>query len=308
MQRRSRNSAAGCVYRAFGQEINYPGRQTSYAHQASVGFQRQLADVVSFEGTFLYTGGRGEERSTQGNLTYNQATGANYPFRDISRRAFPDYGIVNFEYLAQRSNYYGADFTVTKRYADNWQLTASYTASWFKDARPDRVNWVFVNGTLTQQALGFPLARDMGGEYTLASTDQRGRASINGIWDIGYGLQLSGIYFYGSGERRGTDTGDDNRNEGNQSEERLRRDGTIVDRNSFVGDPIHRVDMRLQQRIPLGGSVAVDGMFEVFNLLNHNNFGSYETEDGNRNFGQPQVNNNIAYLPRIIQLGFRVSF
>ena len=162
---------------------------------------------------------------------------------------------------------------------------------------PNRVNWVFVNGTLAQQPIGFALARDMGGEYTFASTDQRGRATLNGIWDIGYGLQLSGIYFYGNGERRSTDTGDDNRSEGNQSEERLNLDGTIVDRNNFVGLPIHRVDMRLQQRIPLGGSVGVDAMFEVFNLLNHDNFGSYETETTNANFGAPEVNTNIAYLP-----------
>ena len=302
------NSAAGCVFRSFGQEINYPGRQTSYAHQASIGFQRQLADAVSFEANFLYTGGRGEERSTQGNLTYNQATGANNPFSNVSQRAFPGYAVVNFEYLAQRSNYYGADFTLTKRYADNWQLTASYTAAWFKDARPDRMNWVFRNGTLTREAIGFALASDMGGEYTYASTDQRGRATLNGIWDIGRGLQLSGIYFYASGTRRQTDTGDDNRNEGNQSEERLNEDGTIVPRNSFVGLPIHRVDIRLQQRIPLGGNVGVDGMFEVFNLMNHDNFGSYETETTNSAFGQPEVNSNIAYQPRIIQLGIKISF
>ena len=34
------------------------------------------------------------------------------------------------------------------------------------------------------------------------------------------------------------------------SEQRLRPDGTIVPRNGFVGDPIHRVDMRLQKKIP----------------------------------------------------------
>ena len=202
------NSAAGCVYRAFGQEINYIGRQTSYAHQASIGFQRQLADLVSFEANFLYTGGRGEERSTQGNLTYNPATGANYPFKDISRRSLPNFGIVNFEYLAQISNYYGADFTLTKRYSDNWQLTASYTAAWFKDMRPDRMTWaVGSNGYVGRTPLGFDLAKDLGGEYTFAETDQRGRATVNGIWDVGRGFQVSGIYFYGSGNRRQAHTG-----------------------------------------------------------------------------------------------------
>ncbi len=53
---------------------------------------------------------------------------------------------------------------------------------------------------------------------------------------------------------------------------------------------------------------CIDGILEVFNLLNHDNFGSYETEPTNANFGNPQVNTNIAYLPRIIQLGIRLSF
>ena len=303
------NSAAGCLYRTFGQEINYVGRETSYAHQASIGLQRQLADLLSFEANFLYTGGRGEEISTQGNLTYNPATGANYPFQDVARRATPEYGTVNYEYLAGTSNYYGADFTLTKRYSDNWQLTASYTAAWFKDRLPARAEWVVGSeGYIIQRPVGFTLARDLGNEYTYAASDQRGRATLNGIWDIGKGLQLSGIYFYASGEARQAISGSDLRNEGSQSEQRLRRDGTIIDRNAYQSDPIQRVDMRLQQRIPLGGSVTVDGMFEVFNLLNHDNFGSYQTNESNRNFGNPEPNSNIAYLPRVLQLGLRLAF
>ncbi|MDA1185728.1 MAG: hypothetical protein O2930_13915 [Acidobacteria bacterium] len=119
---------------------------------------------------------------------------------------------------------------------------------------------------------------------------------------------MSGIYFYGSGEARQATAGGDFRNEGRGSEERLRRDGTIIDRNAFQSDPIHRVDVRFQQRIPLGGSVAVDGMFKIFNLLNHKNFGSYQTNEANRNFGNPEPNGNIAYLPRVMQLGFRLTF
>jgi len=305
------NSAAGCVFRAFGQEINYPGRQTSYAHQASIGLQRQLADLLSFEANFLYTGGRGEERSTQGNLTYNPATGSNYAFQDISRRSFPNFGIINFEYLAQESNYYGADFTLTKRYSDNWQLTASYTAAMFKDRRPERMTWaVGSSGFVERTAVGFPLAKDLGGEYSFAATDQRGRATVNGIWDIGRGLQLSGIYFYANGEKRQAVTGRDERNEGqrNSGEQRLRQDGTIIDRNAFQSNAIHRVDMRLQQRIPLGGTVGVDVLAEVFNLMNYNNYGSYQTNENNKNYGNPEPNSNIAYLPRVIQFGVKVSF
>ena len=72
---------------------------------------------------FNYTGGRREEVGVNGNMSYNPATGANNPFTNVALRPFPDWGIVNFEWLAGWSRYYGTDFTLTKRYSDNWMLT-----------------------------------------------------------------------------------------------------------------------------------------------------------------------------------------
>jgi hypothetical protein len=66
--------------------------------------------------------------------------------------------------------------------------------------------------------------------------------------------------------------------------------------------------MRLQQRIPLGGNLRVDGMLEIFNVFNHANYGSYTTNESNALFGQPSFNSNIAYWPRVMQLGVRLTF
>ena len=79
-------------------------------------------------------------------------------------------------------------------------------------------------------------------------------------------------------------------------------------RNNLVGDPVHRVDIRLQERIPLPGTVRIDGMFEVFNLFDRANYGTYVTNEAASNYGQPDQNTNIAYGPRTLQLGFRVTF
>ena len=35
-----------------------------------------------------------------------------------------------------------------------------------------------------------------------------------------------------------------------------------------VGEPIHRMDTRLQKRFSLGGTVSVDGILELFNVFN----------------------------------------
>jgi hypothetical protein len=312
----------GCVRRTLNQEINYPGRQTSYSHQASAGIQRQVGDAMSIEANYIYTGGRLEEHAQNVNLSYNPATGANYNFNDISRRPFPDWGLVNLELLEGWSNYHGVDLTWTKRYRDRWQAMATYTVSSFKDAQPMRDQWyVGSDGVIARRPVGFPLAADMGGEYGYAgqwraggfgqSGDQRHRAVLNGLWEVGAGVQVSGLYFYGSGERFYTVTGVDRRNEGAGGASpylRVRADGSILARNDIVGEPIHRVDMRVQKRLPIAGRFAVDGMFEVFNLLNHTNYGSYVVNESSTEFRKPSFNDNVAYQPRMLQLGFRATF
>lgn len=315
------NGAPGCAFRSLVQEINYPGRRTSYSQQASIGIQRQIGNNMSFETNYVYTGGRLEEDAFQVNLTYNRATGANYPFSDISRRAFPTWGVVNFELLEGRSNYHGWDSTFTKRFSDNWQLHATYTLAYFYDALAPPDQWYLGdNGVVARRPIGFPLARDLADEYGLAGAaggfagsgaDQRHRATVNGIWDIGWGVQFSGLYFFGSGERRSPWAGSDNRDLGSAQETgrlRLRRDGTIIERNSLVGDPLHRVDMRIQKRFPLAGRASVDGIWEVFNLFNHRNYGSYVLAEANANYGQPAFNPALAYASRMMQFGVRFAF
>ncbi len=139
--------------------------------------------------------------------------------------------------------------------------------------------------------------------------DQRHRAVLNGVWDLGLGIQASGIYFYGSGERFATVTGQDRLDEGSvaASEQRLNANGTILPRAGIVGRPIHRLDTRVQKRIR-AGHLTLDGMFEVFNLFNHENFGSYVGNASSPLFGQPSFNGNVAYQPRMMQLGFRIGF
>jgi len=214
------------------------------------------------------------------------------------------------------------DLTFTKRFSRRWQLTATTTRSWFRDADPRRDQWyIGGDGIVARRPIGFPLARDMGGEYTFAGAasgggfqqggDQRQRAVLNGIWDIGRGVQLSGLYFYGSGERYRVTYGSDLRDEAGGNPvvlQRYRRDGSIIPRNGLVGLPLHRVDMRLQKRIAISDRVQLFGMFEVFNLFNHANYGSYTQNENSPSYGLPSFSDNPAYQPRMLQLGFRTTF
>jgi hypothetical protein len=143
----------------------------------------------------------------------------------------------------------------------------------------------------------------------LAVSDQRHRATANGIVSLPWGFQLSGLYFFGSGERYNTVYGGDRRLQGAGQSGRLGPGGVIAPRNAFVGEPIHRVDMRVMKRVTLGGARQLDGILEVFNVFNRANYGNYTTNlSVPANYGKPQQNLNVAYAPRIVQLGFRFAF
>ena len=286
----------------YGPDMTMP-----YSYQSSIGVQRQIGATMAIETDYVYVGGRGQPRDLPVNMTYNPATGANYPFSEINRRPYPEWGFVSLTVNGSRSNAHSLQTALTKRFSNRWQASGTYTLSVLKDANPRPIQYGS-SGRL--EPVPFDTSPDLGGEYTLAITDQRHRAVLNGIWQLGYDFQLSGLYFFGSGERFETRYGTDLRQIGaiRPGEQRLRPDGTIVPRNDFVGKPLHRVDLRLQRRFRLGARGGIDGILEVFNAFNHANYGSYVVQEVSRTYRQPQQNNNVAYLPRIVQLGFRFAF
>ncbi len=297
------NGAAGCLFRGPNELAPPP----EYAHvtnswQTSLGFQRQLTPVMAFEADYVYTNSR-NEKSLQGNinLSYDPATGVNYPWTDASRRPFPLFGPVSMTPFTGWSRYHGLQTALTKRLSNRWQGSVTYTLSGLRNADPKPLSGL--------REVEFDVAPDLGNEFTLAESDQRHRLVFNGIWQVAGGFQVSGLYFFGSGERVETFYGGDvrNTNDGGEGSQRLRPDGTIVPRNDFVGEPIHRVDMRLQQRIPLG-RVSIDGIFEIFNVLDHANFGLWDTQESSGTYLLPQFSSNLAYAPRTLQLGFRLNF
>jgi hypothetical protein len=278
-----------------------PDLALTYSWQSSIGLQHQLNDTMSFEADYVWLGSRNEFTTRNMNLTYDER-GVNYPYTDVARRPFPDWGIVTFQYSDGTSDYHALQTAFTKRFSNNWQANATYSLSGFWDMSPCPVE-----GLMGRRVSNCP--NYIGGERSLAVTDQRHRATVNGIWSLPYGFQLSGLYFFGSGARYNTTYGGDRTLMGAGQTARLGPNGLVAPRNAFVGEPLHRVDLRFLKRINLGGARQLDGIVEVFNLFNYENFGSYTTNlSVPANYGRPQQNQNVAYAPRTMQLGFRFAF
>ena len=300
--------ALGIGSRSLPNQFGAQDLVVPYSYQGSVGVQRQIGEVIGIDADYVWIGGRREPNVRNINLSFDPVTGVNYPSTD-ARRPFPEFGVVSMFRHEGRSNYHGMQTAVTKRLSQNWQASATYLLSVLRDIDPSPVAPGCQSVYTARGVCSVPvqLPPDLLGEYTLAASDQRHRATFNGIWNPGFGFELSGLYFYGSGLRYATSYGGDLRKTG-ETGGRLRPNGSIVPRNGFVGKPVHRVDLRLQRRFGLGGRRTFDGIAEVYNAFNHANFGTYVTDEANRQYGQPTQNTNVAYSPRRAQLGFRFAF
>ena len=296
----------GCIRRALGQTIAPPNAEYPYSYQASIGVQRQIGADMGVTADYSFNGLRKDRITGYNiNLSFNPATGLNYPFTDVSRRPFPEWGQVPMDIFEGHSNSNGLETSFSKRMSHRWQASGTYTLSTYRDGQP--APW---SGVMNPVA--FAVKAPLGEEYGLAATDQRHRVVFNAIWQAGYGLQLSGLYFYGSGQRFATtysgDALDTGTTVGSARQRPASAGGGFTARNGIVGDPIHRVDLRLQKHLSLSGKAGIDGIVELFNVFNHANYGSYTTAESNRLYGQPSSNTNVAYQPRMVQLGFRIVY
>jgi hypothetical protein len=292
---------APCLLRGAG-EMAPPADYAHVPHtwQASLGVQRQVGANMAVEADYVYSRGRDEKFIQENvNIAFDPATGVNYPYPDRSRLPYPEFGIVAMTPFTGRSAYHGLQTAFTKRMSNRWQATASYTLAglWSAEGAP----FMGIPGA-EPGPVTFPVAPDLGGEWGLDSTDRRHRAVFSGIWQVGYGFQVSGLHYFGAGNRDETTYGGDRRNLGSGGEGRLRPDGTIVPRNSFIQPAENRTDLRLQQRIPLPNNASIDVMAEAFNVFNRPNY-RLETEESNRQFNQ-----RIAGQFRTMQFGFRLTF
>ena len=194
--------------------------------------------------------------------------------------------------------------TFTKRLSHGWQGSADIHPRGFSLETS-----LSARRSAGLAARRIELAPDLGGESPMAARVQRHRAVFNGIWDIGYGFQLSGLYFFGSGVRFTTNYGGDMPRISSTVRPPPRPTARSFDGTTWSARPMHRVDLRLQKRFGAWWEQPIiDGIVEAFNLVNHRNYGSDTTQESNARYGQPSDNTNQAYQSRRLQLGFRFAF
>jgi hypothetical protein len=284
-----------------------------YSWQSSLGFQKQLGQMMAFDADITALEERDQVRGRDPNLFYDPVTGYNLDPNKFGRPN-PAYGQIQWMESKGRTETVLLSSSFTRRFNHSFQGGATYTRTLRKN----------------DDTTGFGIQADnqfnMDGNYSQSADFQRDTLRANGILDLPYHVALSASFLYGSGAHyNATLSGKPFNKPGTN---RLNVGAPIVipaavldrwegpavintnsvwPRNALRGLPLHKVDMRLSRTTKLGHS-SVTGLVEVFNVFNTANYGSYNTQLDSASFGQPVASSGNAYVPREAQLGIRLEF
>jgi hypothetical protein len=285
-----------------------------YSWQSVIGFQKQLGPALGIEADLTFLREYNQVRGRDPNLFPDPVTGYNL---DPVRFGRPDPRWTQVQWMESTgtAQYTLLSTAVNRRFANNFQGGLTYTLSL------DRKD------NTTGFGIGANNQFDLDDEWAFSTDFQRHTLRANGIWNLPWDLSLASAYFYGSGARTQTTIsgapynkpGTNRLNVGNPitipEALRDRFDGpdviernTTVPRNALRDLPLHKLDLRFTKVFRLKGNTRIAGIAEVFNVLNHDNFGTYNGVVNSTTFGAPRQNLGNAYVPRTGQFAFRVQF
>ena len=295
-----------------------------YTWQSTVGFQKQVGDVSAIDVDLTYYRGRDWGQNRDPNLFFDPVTGANlHPTRlgsggnQLFGRPTNDFGQISLYTSEGRGNGMQLATGFRRRFRDNFQYQINYTLMFYRND-----SGTYGGGYGGWKNNHFDLSSDFkktgDEEWARALDFQRSTIRGNMIYRLPYDFTIAAAYLYGSGNvfrtnYPGSPFG------ASRGRNRYRPEAALatspaevaaatIERNNFGGDYLSKVDLRLSKAVQLGGDLRLTGYFEVFNLLNHSNFGSYSTIVTQPGFGDALQNFGITYLPRVMQLGFALNF
>ena len=320
-----------------------PDYKNPYTWQSSIGFQKQINAVTGFEADLTHFNEYRDTRTIDPNLFYNPATGYNVnpaAVNGVPNRPNTGYTQIAYFVSTGHRDQTQLSMALNRRFKNNFQSGVTYT---YMFSMHD-------DGTIGYTAPGQNNQFDyLDGEYANSTDLQNHTFRLWTLYRFPLGISASVSYFYGSGQRfaasiAGAPYGKPGTNRLNLSAtggatnaivipttaplangdvidiaSRFEgattiNSGDTIPRDALVGLPLHKVDLRLTKDIKLGGSMRVSLIGEVYNLLNHHNYGSYNTTLSataaatTALFGQPVQNTGNAYVPREAQFAFRFAF
>jgi hypothetical protein len=334
---------AKAVAPAQSPRIISPDYKNPYTWQSSIGFQKQINQVTGFELDLTHFNEYRDTRTIDPNLFYNPATGYNQSpaaVNGVANRPNIAYTQIAYFVSTGHRDQTQVSMALNRRFKNNFQsgLTYTYMVSMHDDGN--------IGYTAPGQNNQFNY---LDGEYATSTDYQKNTLRAFALYRFPFGISASVSYFYGSGNqfaaaiaaavygKPGTNrlnltatggatnvivipttatlaNGDVIDIASRFNGPTTINSGDTIPRDALQGLPLHKVDLRLTKDIKLTGSMKISLIGEVYNLFNHHNYGSYNTNlsataaGTTALFGQPQQNTGNAYVPRQAQFAFRLGF
>lgn len=247
--------------------------------QLSASVEREIARNTSILVAYNYA------KSDRLTRFVNRGDGRLYPggVSPFERANGSGIGEIRSTESSAKSLYQGLTFTLNRRFANRFQFQANYLLSWDKsddDNERDPFTFRYVD------------PRDLRPEYGYSDRDQRHRFNAFATFLLPYDINISPIVQYRSAQptsvvNRGTFP-------------------NIVQRNTIrLDNEFFTFDVRASKSFKITEKVAIEGIFEAFNLFNNRN---------QRSLPRPLTFNFDGTVtagfgePRQAQLGVRLKF
>jgi hypothetical protein len=292
-----------------------PSVQTPYSLQLSIGVERQLSKNWTMTADYAHFRIYHDWIRTDANVFFNPATGylAN-PSLGRPNASFA--GILNFVTPAAAGSIDDSfQVGVQHRFARNFSASGAFTLSRLKDSTTSP--FYYPNNQM-----------DLASEWAVSPDNQLATLTLAGSYLWKWGISLSGSFHFGSGQNFQVSANQNPFNATGLSADRLFTANAayfgsasnitpttiagvnyyLLKRDSLVGQPIERVDLRLSKTFTVKDRFKLIPMIEAFNLFNHSNFGTYQTVVNLATYSAPAQNADLAFAARMLQFAGRIEF
>jgi len=262
-----------------------------YQH-ATIGMQRALDDKTTFTADFLFS--RGDHAALANRINrFNEyaAQGFDFPIR--------------IETTQGKNNYRALNLSVTRRYANNFQLTAWYTFSRCHSTDVIAADQGFDSGSASVPIdQGNPVAKADFGPCALQPTHS---FVISPIWTLPLNFQLTSINRFSSKLHYNITAGLDLNGDGVNNDLPL----GVPTKNYGMGANSFQSDLRVAKIFNFPAEFgSLEGDFEMYNIFNNRNPAGFIGNEQASNFGKPTeyAGDPLQGEQRLIQLGVRYRF
>jgi hypothetical protein len=280
-------------------DIDYvdPGFQEAEVWRVNVGLERELIPDTSISFDLMYADGDKLFGRHDVNLA-DPIAGGSIQGRDLystSHRPDSHFGRIQETISAGKMKYFAFTTLLKSRLKD---ISAQVSYTWSRDK--DDTSSERDSGGITYTEQNNPSA-----DWGLSDRDRTHRFVGNAVYNAPYGIMISGILVWQSGQPYNASWGTDLNGDG-QTNDRAApgSNGTVwVARNTYRVPTYKNLDVRISKIFHVD-RFQIEGIFEAFNLFNWKSITSVYNTSRYTSFGLPADFQNS----RRLQIGARIRF